>query len=83
MDGAIEVDVSYQDQKAHLSLLVVAGNGPSLMGQDWLCHVKLDWTMLHQLQIDPTNDLEKMIDRHKIFLNKSLGRLRESLPSCI
>ena len=52
-------------KKTHLSLLVVAGNGPSLMGRDWLCHVKLDWTRLHQLQIDPTNDLEKIIDRHK------------------
>ena len=49
MDGAIEVDVSYQDQKAQLNLLVVTGNGPSLMGRDWLSHVKLDRTRLHQL----------------------------------
>ena len=76
VDVAIEVDVSYQDQKAHLSLLVVSGNGPSLMGRDWLCHVKLDWTILHQLQIDPTNDLEKMIDRHKDILKQELGKIK-------
>ena len=76
VDGAIEVDVSYQDQKAHLNLLVVAGNGPSLMGRDWLSHVKLDWTKLHQLQIDPTNDLEKMIDRHKDLFKQELGKIK-------
>ena len=76
VDGAIEVDVSYQDQKAHLNLLVVAENGPSLMGRDWLSHVKLDWTRLHQLQINPTNDLEKMIDRHKDLFKQKLGKIK-------
>ena len=53
VDGAIEVDVTYQDQKASLNLLVVAGGGPNLMGQDWLRHFRLDWTQLHQVQEDP------------------------------
>ena len=65
MDGDIEVDAAYLDQITHLSLLVITGNGPSLMGWDWLCHIKLDWTMLHQLRADSTNDLERISHRHK------------------
>ena len=40
--GTITVTVSYKGQVADLNLLVVAGDGPSLMGRDWLSHIKLD-----------------------------------------
>ena len=41
--GTITVTVSYKDQVADLNLLVVAGDGPSLMGREWLNHINLDW----------------------------------------
>ena len=62
MNGAIAVDVTSLDQKADLSLLVVTGDGPSLMGWDWLSYIKLDWTMLQQMRADPFNDFEWMLD---------------------
>ena len=34
--GSIDVNVTYQNQKKQLFLLVVSGDGPSLLGQDWL-----------------------------------------------
>ena len=34
--GTITVDVSYNEQRAQLSLLVIEGTGPTLMGRDWL-----------------------------------------------
>jgi len=40
---------SYKDQNADLNLLVVAGEGPSLLGHDWLSHIKLDWTRLNHV----------------------------------
>ena len=46
--GEITVTVCYKDQKSDLSLLVVARNGPSLLGHDWLSQIKLDWKQLHQ-----------------------------------
>ena len=36
--GAIEVEITHNEQKKQLSLLVVAGEGPSLLGRDWLSH---------------------------------------------
>ena len=36
--GMAEVDVQYKGQKECMSLLVVPGNGPSLLGCSWLRH---------------------------------------------
>ena len=40
--GCIEVNVKYQSQEMQLSLLVIAGEGPSLLGHDWLAQIILD-----------------------------------------
>ena len=49
--GSITVDVNYEAQKEQLPLLVVAGNGPSLFGKNWLLKIRLDWTeLLHKVE---------------------------------
>ena len=48
VDGAIEIDITYLNQKEYMSLLVITGDGPNLMARDWFCHIKLDKTVLHQ-----------------------------------
>ena len=35
------IDVRYKEHTAHLPLTVVAGRGPSLLGQDWLQHIQI------------------------------------------
>ena len=45
--GEIEVTVQYKGQEKKLNLLVVTGEGPSLLGRDWLTHIKLDWSQLN------------------------------------
>ena len=47
--GEIEVTVQYKGQERKLSLLVVTGKGPSLLGRDWLKYLKLDWSQLNHL----------------------------------
>lgn len=38
--GAAKVDVvSFEEQKQNLELVIVAGDGPSLMGRDWLMKI--------------------------------------------
>ena len=43
MLGRMKVKVRYGAQRARLSLYVVEGHGPSLMGRDWLAHIRLEW----------------------------------------
>ena len=45
--GEIEFDVRYGDQRKSLPLVIVAGNGPTLLGRNWLQHIRLDWKELN------------------------------------
>ena len=47
--GAVDVEVTYNEQTVVLPLVVVESRGPALLGRDWLQHLKLDWTSIHQL----------------------------------
>ena len=40
--GSIMVEVTYKTQVKTLSMLVVAGKGPSLIGRNWLNQLKVD-----------------------------------------
>ena len=48
--GEMEVTVQYQDQKKKLNLLVVTGGGTSLLGCDWLRHLRLNF--IYEVQLD-------------------------------
>ena len=42
--GELVVEVEYKQQgPKHLSLVVVRGNGPCLLGRNWLHHICLVW----------------------------------------
>ena len=41
--GIITVEVLYQKQRCQLKLVIVKQPGPTLLGRDWLSHIKLDW----------------------------------------
>ena len=58
--GSITVKVTYKTQAKDLPLLVVAGEGPSLLGRNWLAALKLDWHELHQITQD--NDLQTILN---------------------
>ena len=72
--GEITVTVCYKDQKSDLSLLVVAGNGPSLLGRDWLSQIKLDCKQLHQLNhLKATPACQQVLDKHTAVFQDELG----------
>ena len=56
--------VCYKEQKLSMPLLVVAGNGPSLLGRDWLAQLKLDWQELYQVN-QSQHTLQAILDKHK------------------
>ena len=56
-------------------LLVVDGNGPSLLGRDWLIRVRLDWQRLglYHLQAAPPTTLQQVLTKHKAVFRDELG----------
>jgi len=49
--GTISANVQFKAQQETLPLLVVEGDSPILLGQDWLLKIKLDWQELYHTQI--------------------------------
>ena len=68
--GTITVDVSYNEQRARLSLLAIEGAGPTLMGRDWLNKLTLDWKQLNRLH---TRTLQEVVENHADFFKDELG----------
>ena len=47
--GSLTVEVQHNAQKMKLPLLVVEGNGPKLLGRDWLEKLRIDWRSIHHV----------------------------------
>ena len=65
------------DGKQHqLNLLVVAGEGPSLLGRDWLSVLRLDWSTIFHVE-----DSEVLLEKYSDLFTEELGTLRGTTAS--
>ena len=64
--GESYVNVQYGNQCRELPIIIVSGEGPPLLGRNWLEHIKLDWQ-----DIFVFNNSDKM-DRGKTVCNLKL-----------
>ena len=44
--GQANVDVKYEDQENLLTVIVTPVSGPSLLGRNWLHHIRLNWKQI-------------------------------------
>ena len=72
--GEIQVEVSLNHQKENLSLLIVEGDGPSLLGRDWLQKVKLDWGKIHHMS---ESKLHTILGNHSSVFKDELGCVKD------
>ena len=54
MIGTWDAEVKYNSQTNKLSVIVLEGAGPSLLGRDWLQCVRIDWKSLFVVQNSPS-----------------------------
>ena len=79
--GVANITVYFQEQCQQLQLLVVGGNGPSLLSRDWLSKIRLNWTELHHVhQCNLT--LKALLDNHKPVFCTGLGMVRGTTAKC-
>ena len=67
------MEVSHHSQTEQLSLLVVKGQGPALLGRDWMNVLTLDWHTIHCMQNN--QELDKFLHKHRAFFLDELGKL--------
>ena len=76
--GRLHVHVDYNGQHTPLVLLVVEGKGPSLLGRNWLHHIKLDWKRIHAVIhaiTDSTTD--QLAEKYKDLFKDELGEVSD------
>ena len=61
--GQCQVNVKVNGRKKQLVLFIVEGDGPSLLGRDWLTHLQLDWQQI--AKVDYTNKLENRLQNYE------------------
>uniref|UniRef100_A0A1X7USV9 Peptidase A2 domain-containing protein n=1 Tax=Amphimedon queenslandica TaxID=400682 RepID=A0A1X7USV9_AMPQE len=71
--GTADLKVTYKDQKSTLPLVVVAGQGPSLLGRNWLQSIQLDWSSIKNVQVKASFD--NLVKKHPKLFCCGLGKI--------
>ena len=74
--GTLNVRVRYGDQKQKLVLVVVAGNGPSLLGRNWLKYICLDWSSIFAVRTARKKTLDSLLKQHESLFTDELGNVK-------
>ena len=73
--GQNDVTVRYGDQVQKLIITVVDGDGPSLLGRDWLKQLRQNWTQISMVQNSSTQ-LEDLMKEYSENFRDELGTVR-------
>ena len=66
--------VVYDQQKRVLPLIVVDGDGPPLLGRNWLKELQLNWHNI--FLVSKTETLSEILRQHDKVFNKGLGTIK-------
>jgi hypothetical protein len=71
--GELSVTVQYGNQTKLLLLVVVTGDGPSLLGRNWLKCLRLDWKQIGKVALESLPGVNSLLDQHKAIFTEELG----------
>ena len=77
--GQIDADVVYEGQQKSLKLMVVAGQGPSLLGRNWLQHITLNWKQIKAVLAQPEDEapeLSTLLNQYEDIFENGLGAIQ-------
>ena len=72
----MDIQVQYEQQTQVLSLAVVAGSGPSLLGWDWLQHIQLDWPEIKAVIHNAVGSMGYLLDKYGVIFNEGVGTIK-------
>ena len=72
--GVTSMTVQYGEKVATLSAQVVAGEGPDLMGRDWLGRLNVN---IGQVNLVEHDKIKEVLDKHEVVFDGSIGCLKD------
>ena len=72
----MSIEVQYNRQSGLLSLIVASGQGPSLLGRDWLTKIHQDWTHLCNNHVCYSHSLQGIFADYSTVFDTELGTLK-------
>ena len=72
--GECELEVEYNEFNGNLPRLVISGEGPCLLGQNWLQHISLDWSAIFNLTT-MDNELNAILEACSTVFQEGLGKV--------
>ena len=74
--GKVHVAVEYGEQHARLPLYVVAGNGPTLLGRQWLVGpIGLDWKTIGLHRVSFQSGLDALLQKYDEIFQEEIGTM--------
>ena len=70
--GMATIDVQFNQQTASLPVVVLAGNGPTLFGRNWLKHIRLNWSEICHIGLG----VEEVIAKYQNIFSAQTGSLK-------
>ena len=77
--GCVRVTVKINDQSEKLDLVVVAQDGPTLFGRDWLHKLRLNWREIKNVNVTSEtteNKIKQLLDKHSEVFTNGIGKLQ-------
>ncbi len=72
--GVTQLQVRYKTQDARAAVHVVKGNGPNLMGRDWLAQINIDFKDIHV--VNPDIPITSLLNKYATVFGSDLGCLK-------
>ena len=80
--GQANVNVEYEGQVKVLTVIVTPGSGPSLIGRNWLHHIRLNWKQIFiELKLSEENEsveLKTILDKYATVFEEELGTVKRT-----
>lgn len=70
--GLGKVKVAYNSHSFDLTVLIVKGSGPNLLGRDWLASIRLDWTTINTVR--STTAIDLVVQKYPKVFSDKLGK---------
>lgn len=74
--GRVTVRVKSKETVKDLPLVIVPGNGPNLLGRDWIKELSLAWSSIHHLTDEKGKMLQEVLARNAEVFKEELGKLK-------